>query len=184
MIPIGHQLLLTINVIHESSTILHQPLILTHLIHSILPTNDLDNLFFSKNFLPCINHPTKIYGQSLTIIDSIFINMIDSKIIRGNILTHIPEHFPQFLILRNANICYNYRGSFKYDYSIFDETNFINDFNKIDFSFLNSGYDIDSIYNKFLDHVKFLVNEHILSGPNKRPPLINFDFFSNPPGPY
>ena len=41
------------------------------------PTNDFVNTFFSKNFLPCINHPTRIYGQSSTILDNIFTNIID-----------------------------------------------------------------------------------------------------------
>ena len=129
------------------------------------PTNDFVNTFFSKNFLPCINHPTRIYGQSSTIIDNIFTNIIDSKIICGNILTNISEHFPQFLILRNANICYNYQDTFMYDYSRFNESNFINDFNNIDFNYLDSGSDVDFNYNKFLDDVTSLVSKHM---PNKK----------------
>ena len=125
------------------------------------PTNDFVNVFFSKNFLPCINYPTRIYGQSSTIIDNIFTNMIDSKIICGNILTHISEHFPQFLILGNANICYNCQDTLMYDYSTFNERNFINDFSKIDFNYLNYGSDVNSSYNKFLDDVTSLVSKHI-----------------------
>ena len=129
MIPIGQPIATQNkhNTNHPPSYI-NLTFILTIIIQSIIPTNDLVNMSFSKKFPALYNHPAKIYCQSSTIIDSILTNMIDSKIIYGNILTHIPEHFPQFLILRNANICYNYRGSFKYDYSIFDETNFINDF--------------------------------------------------------
>ena len=129
------------------------------------PTNDFVDAFFSKNILPCINHPTRIYGQSSTIIDNIFTNNIDSNIICGNILTHISEHFPQFLILRNANICYNHPDTFTYHYSLLNERNFIDDFKKISFNYLNSVSDVDSNYNKIFDDVTSLVSRHI---PNKK----------------
>ena len=113
------------------------------------PTNDFVNTLFSKNFLPCFNHSTRIYGQSSAIIDNIFTNIIDSKIICGNILTNISEYFLQFLILRHANICYNHQDTFMYDYSRFKESIFINDFSNINFNYLDSGSDVDSSYNNF-----------------------------------
>jgi len=69
-------------------------------------TSDLVNTFFSNNFLPCITHPTRVSKNSSTIIDNIFTNVFDTKITCGNILTHISDHFPQFLIVENANISY------------------------------------------------------------------------------
>ena len=36
-----------------------------------------------------------------------------------------------------------------YDYPIFNETNFINDFDKVDSNYLNSGPDVDSSCNRF-----------------------------------
>ena len=120
------------------------------------PTNHFVNAFFNRNFLPSINHPTRIYDQTSTIIQNIFTNTIDSKIIIcGNILTHISLHFSQFLILRNTNTSYNYPDTF---------TN-VNDFNKIVFNYLHSVSDVDSSYNKFLDDVTSQVSKHI---PNKK----------------
>ena len=67
-------------------------------------TNNFINNLFSYNFLLCINHPTRISEHSSTIIDNIFIILINANIINGNILTQISDHLPQFLILKNANI--------------------------------------------------------------------------------
>ena len=68
------------------------------------PTFDFMNILFSNNFLPYITRPTRISNNSATIIDNMFTNLTNSKITSGNILTHISDHFPQFLILENANI--------------------------------------------------------------------------------
>ena len=141
------------------------------------PTNNFLNAFFSKNFLPCINHPTRIYGQSSAMIYNTFTNTIDSNMICGNGLTHISEHFPQFLILRNANICYNHPAVLTYDYSLFNERNFIDDFNKINFNYLNSVSDVDSNYNKFLDDVTSLVSRNI---PNKKCSKRELEYRSKP----
>ena len=50
------------------------------------PTNDFINNLFSYNVLPWINHPTKISEHSSTIIDNIFINLLNANVISGNIL--------------------------------------------------------------------------------------------------
>ena len=68
------------------------------------PTFDFMNILLSNNCLPCITLPTRISNNSATIIDNIFTNLTNFKITSGNILTHISDHFPQFLLLENANI--------------------------------------------------------------------------------
>jgi len=73
--------------------------------YSHTPTSHFAKTFFSNNFLPCITNPTRVSNNSPTVIDNIFTNKI-SKITCGNILTHISDHFPQFLIVENANISY------------------------------------------------------------------------------
>ena len=44
------------------------------------PTTDFVNTFFSNNFLPCITHPTRLSKVSSTVIDSMFTNVIGTKI--------------------------------------------------------------------------------------------------------
>ena len=52
----------------------------------------------------------------------------------------ITDHFPPFFILKNTEISLNKSESLKYDYSKFKENKFREDFNKIDFDYLeNSG---------------------------------------------
>ena len=91
------------------------------------PTNDFINNFFFNNFQPCIHHPTRVSDNSSTVIDNIFTNLT-ANILCGNILAQISDHFPQILILKNTNISHFSSTSYTYDYSSFDETNFINDF--------------------------------------------------------
>ena len=97
------------------------------------PISDFMNNFCKNHFLPSINHPSRIFNfGSSTIVGDIFTNMIDSQMICGNISTQISDHFPQFLILRKSNVSYIHSDTFKYDYSAFNEANFIRDFDDID----------------------------------------------------
>ena len=100
------------------------------------PTNVFINNFLSKNFQLCIHHPTRIFENSSTMIDNIFTNII-ANILFDNILRQISDHLSQLIILKNTNISHFSSTSFVYDYSSFVETNFINDFFSIDFSYLN-----------------------------------------------
>ena len=129
--------------------------------NSHAPTNDFVNTFFSYNFLPCINHPTRISHISSTIIDNIFTNLTNSEITCGNILTQISDHFPQFLILKNANMEYNRSVTYKHDYSSFDERSFISDFNKLELSYIDIDTDINGNYNKFSQDINILVEKHV-----------------------
>ena len=114
------------------------------------------NTLLSNNFLPGITHPTRISSNSTTIIDNIFANLTNSKITSGNILTHISDHFPQFLILENANISHKKQDLLKCDYSSFNEHSFLNDLN-----YFNNCNDINHIYNKFLEDITNLVDKHV-----------------------
>ena len=125
------------------------------------PTFDFMNILLSNSFLPCITHPTRISNNSATVIDNIFTNSTNSKIISGNILTHISEHFPQFLILENTNISQKKQDILKRDYSSFNENSFLNDFTKLDLNYLHNDNDISHIYNKFLEGIANLVDKHV-----------------------
>ena len=126
-----------------------------------VPTNDFINNLFSNNFLPCINHPTRISEHSSTIIDNIFINLINANVTCGNILTQISDHLPQFLIQKNANTLQYKVTVFKSDYSNYTEGNFVDDFSQIEFNYLNDNLDIDNNYNQFLKDIILLVEQHV-----------------------
>ena len=84
---------------------------------------------FSNTFLPCITHRTRISNNSETIIDNVFTNLTNSKITSGNVLTHISDHFPQFLILEITNISHKKQELLKRDYSSLNENVFLSDVN-------------------------------------------------------
>ncbi len=125
------------------------------------PSNDFVNTFYSHNLLPCIHHPSRISESSESIIDNIFTNAFHSNITCGNILAKITDHFPQFLILRASTIIHNKSRSLKYDYSNFNEDKFIDDFRKIDFSYLeDADRDTNATFHKFLVDLNSLTNKH------------------------
>ena len=79
----------------------------------------------------------------------------------GNIVMQITDHFPQFLILKNTCIYWNEYKSFKNDYSKFNEEKFLDDFNNIDFAYLdNSDLDVNNNFEKFLSDLNTLTNKH------------------------
>ena len=90
-------------------------------------TNDFINLMIS-HFLPHILHPTRITDHSATIIDNIFSNSLECDNISGNLLSQISDHFPQFLVIKNAIFDDRHCTLFQHDYSGFVESSFINDF--------------------------------------------------------
>ena len=51
----------------------------------------------SNTFLPYILHPTRIHGQSRTLIDDIFSNQYNKEAIFRNLTSTISDNLPQFL---------------------------------------------------------------------------------------
>ena len=80
-------------------------------------TNEFMNNMISHYLLPHILHPTRVTDHSATVIDNIFFNNTTSyETVSGNIMTHISDHFPQFIILNKTNIDYNRYSFSKRDF--------------------------------------------------------------------
>ena len=47
----------------------------------------------SLNLTPTIDKPTRVYNNSATLIDNIFVNKLDDHILSGNIISDISDHF-------------------------------------------------------------------------------------------
>ena len=125
------------------------------------PTSDFVNNFFSHSLLPCIHHPTRVSEQRASVIDNIYTNATDANITSGNIVIQISDHFPQFLILKNTQVSHNKSESFKHDYSKFKEDKFLEDFNQIDFTYLeNSELDVNNKFDRFLKDLNTLTKQH------------------------
>ena len=72
-------------------------------------TNDFVNLMSSNSFFPLISKPTRITSSSVTLIDNIFTNIFEFKMVFGILSADLTDHLPIFQItnlepLRNARI--------------------------------------------------------------------------------
>ena len=71
------------------------------------------------------------------------------------------DKFPQFFILKNAQINHNKLESFKYDHAAFKENEFHDEFNQIDFTYLeNNTIDVNRKFDRFLKDLTSLTNKH------------------------
>ena len=64
----------------------------------------VDNMF-SLSFYPLIVKPSRITRDSATLIDNIFANVMDDKIISGLLVTDVSDHLPVFAVLEMKNKC-------------------------------------------------------------------------------
>jgi len=73
--------------------------LLNHETHSA--TGTFLDILYANSFFPLITKPTRVQGNSATLIDNIFCNSITEIISHSGILcTDISDHFPVFAILR------------------------------------------------------------------------------------
>ena len=122
-------------------------------------TNEFMNNMISHYLLPQILHSTRVTDHSTTVIDNIFSNNTTFETVSGNIMTHISDHFPQFIILNKTNIDYKRCSLSKRDFSKFDEQKFVDGFagNNLDFLAdreLSLNRKFDLFYQNLSSHVE------------------------------
>ena len=65
------------------------------------------------------------------------------------------------MILKNTHVSHSKSESFKYDYSKFKEDKFLDDFNQIDFTYLeNSDLVVNNKFDRFLKDLNTLTDKH------------------------
>ena len=100
-------------------------------------TNDFLNTMISHYLLPHILHPTCVTDHSATVIDNIFSNNTVYETTSRNIITHLSDPFPQFIVSNKVNIDYKTCSFAKRDFSKFDEHKFVDGFSKKNLDFLD-----------------------------------------------
>ena len=123
----------------------------------------LDSLA-SNSFIPLILQPTKITSHSSTLIDNIFSNVIDPDIISGNLSATISDHLPQFSIILNmfGNVSGNKSNIYEWDWSKFDQENFILDYFSVDWEDLlkTDELNADNSTKIYLDKINMLLDTY------------------------
>ena len=95
------------------------------------------------------------------LIDNILSNISDSETISGSILTQVTDHFPQFLILKQAGVCYKTLQYYQHDFSRFNAGDLLSTFKNLDLAFLkDKSLDVDAKFNRFLSILDELVKTH------------------------
>ena len=115
----------------------------------------------SNYLLPYILHPTRVTDHSATVIGNIFSNNTVFDSVSGNIMTHVSDHFPQFIILNKINIIYKNCSYAKRDFSKFNEQAFINTFEEQNLNFVHDkNLSLNSKFHKFYQSLSSHVDNH------------------------
>ena len=70
----------------------------------------------------------------------------------------VTDHFPQFFILQNTLISHNESGSIKHDYSKYNDQKFLEEFDQLDFTYLeDSDNDVINKFERFLNDLTRLM---------------------------
>ena len=112
------------------------------------------------SFFPVIDKPTRVYNNSATIIDNIFVNRFDHKISGGNIVSDISDHYSQFCFIHSLtpkNLTTKYKIR---DYSNFSEECFINDVSETDWDSSMANGSVDKCFSSFYNKLNKLINKH------------------------
>ena len=127
-------------------------------------TNEFLDYLASNSFIPLILQPTRITSHSNTLIDNIFLNVIDPDIISGNLTATISDHLHQFSVIPNMfhNIPSNNSNIYEKDWSKFDRENFILDYFSVDWEYLLKIDELnaDNSTKRFLDKINMLLDTY------------------------
>ena len=83
--------------------------------------------------LPYTSTPSRVTTHSRTLIDNIFSDNIEDGLISGNIISTIPDHYAQFLLMKNMKIKQRETADiYSHDFTNFNEVQFESELCNID----------------------------------------------------
>lgn len=91
----------------------------------------------SLNLIPTIDQPTRVHNNSATLIDNIFVNILEDDFVSGNTISDISDHYSQFCIFHWRKPATSWKNSRNVkprirDYSNFSDANFLEDLSQLD----------------------------------------------------
>ena len=96
-------------------------------------------------FIPYIQQPTRVFGSSATLIDNIFMNSVEFVTVSSNLLCQPADHLLQLLVLKDFRVSYRpkHEQIFKRNYRFFNNNEFKNKINQIDWKTLFDSHDMN-----------------------------------------
>ena len=115
----------------------------------------------SFSMFPVVDKPTRVYGNSATLIDNIFLNNPENNIVCGNIVSDTTDHFSQMCILTSQCKTFFSNNKTKVrDYSAFNAKSFINDLQNINWNNISKLTDANQSFSWFYKCVNNIINKH------------------------
>ena len=111
-----------------------------------------------------IQQPTRVVGSSATLIDNIFVNSVEFVTVSGNLLCQLADHLLQFLVLKDFRVSYRpkHEQIFKRNYRFFNNNEFKNEINQIEWKTLFDSHDMNLCFEKFLHILTCVFDDHVL----------------------
>ena len=96
-------------------------------------------------YVPYVQQPTHVVGSSTKLIDNIFMNCLEFITVSGNLLCQLADHLLQFLVLKDFRVSYRpkHEQIFKRNYRFFNNNEFKNEINQIDWKTLFYSHDMN-----------------------------------------
>ena len=132
-------------------------------------TNEFLDFLASNSYIPLILQPTGIASHSNTLIDNIFLNVIEADITLSNLTAIISDHLLQFAVIPNifGNISGNKFNIHKRNWLKFERENFILAYFSVNWEDLlkTDELNADNSTKMYLDTINMLLNTY---APQKR----------------
>ena len=112
--------------------------------------------------IPTVDKPTRVYRNSATLIDHIFVNNPDEIRLSRNIISYISDHFSQFCIIKAARDKYRGHSTKIRDFSKFSADQFNKELSEADWDsiLINHATDPDKLFSTFYNKFNKIVNKH------------------------
>ena len=113
-------------------------------------------------FVPYIQEPTRVVRSFATLIDNILMNSVEFVTVSGNLLCQLADHLFQFLVLKDFRVSYRpkHEQIFKRNYRFFNNNEFKNKINQIDWKTLFDSHDMNICFGKFLHILTCIFDDH------------------------
>lgn len=117
----------------------------------------VDSLY-AHGFTPVISLPTRVFGQSSSLIDHIYTNKFEAHVLSGVVITDISDHYAVFYIDQSRCKPQNKLESFRRSYSNRNVSNFINILECMSFDAVTRENDCQKAYDIFQCKVEYAHN--------------------------